>query len=419
MTDATVSPPLAADDGEPLKRKLARAERAYKLKSLALIAPLLGFLLLAFVLPIGTVLWKSVDNPELGRTMPATVAALEGWDGQAVPAEAVYAALVADLRALQASGQIGVATRRLNAELDGLRSLVNKTVRKLPAPEAVPVREALSALDPAWGELDTWRAFARAARPLTSLYLLAAVDRRVDVTSGDIVKVPDAEALYLEVFGRTFWMAAVVTVLCLGLGYPVAYWLASQPAGKANLLLILVMLPFWTSLLVRTAAWIVLLQSGGLINGALLGLGLIEQPLALVFNRLGVYIAMTHILLPFMILPLYAVMKGIPPAYVRAAVSLGAHPFKAFWRVYVPQTYAGVAAGALLVFILAIGYYITPALVGGPGDQMVSYFVAFFTNRTINWGMAAALGTLLLAATLALYAVYGRASRPPTPVRGK
>jgi putative spermidine/putrescine transport system permease protein len=131
----------------------------------------------------------------------------------------------------------------------------------------------------------------------------------------------------------------------------------------------------------------------------------------LLFNRVGVYIAMTHILLPFMILPLYSVMKSIPSTYQRAAVSLGSHPFAAFWRVYVPQTYAGIAAGALLVFILAIGYYITPALLGGPDDQMVSYYVAYYTNVTINWGMACALGGLLLAVTLVLYAVYGRFTR--------
>lgn len=196
------------------------------------------------------------------------------------------------------------------------------------------------------------------------------------------------------------------------LGYPLAYWLSRQPARRANLLLILVLLPFWTSLIVRTASWIVLLQSGGLINNTLIDLGILEQPLQLVFNRAGVLISMTHILLPFLILPLYAVMKGIDSRYERAAISLGAHPFTAFRRVYLPQTYAGVTAGALLVFIMAIGYYITPALLGGPGDQMLSYFVAYYTNTTINWGMATALGSQLLIIVLLLYWVYARISRP-------
>jgi putative spermidine/putrescine transport system permease protein len=228
---------------------------------------------------------------------------------------------------------------------------------------------------------------------------------------GRIVAVEHGASAYRDVFGRTFMISACVTVFALLLGYPLAYWIAGLPSGKANLVMILVLLPFWTSILVRISAWIVILQGSGLVNKALLSLDLISQPLSLLFNRTGVLISMTHILLPFMILPLYSVMKSIPPTYQRAAVSLGSHPFAAFWRVYVPQTYPGVGAGALLVFILAIGYYITPALLGGPNDQMVSYYVAYFTNVTINWGMACALGGLLLAATLVLYAVYGRFTR--------
>jgi putative spermidine/putrescine transport system permease protein len=195
-------------------------------------------------------------------------------------------------------------------------------------------------------------------------------------------------------------------VICLLLAYPLAYLLANLPSRQSNLLMILVLLPFWTSILVRVAAWIVLLQSGGLINSGLMAMGIIDKPLELVFNRTGVYISMVHILLPFMILPIYSVMKGISPTYMRAAISLGCHPFASFWRVYFPQTYAGVGAGCLLVFILAIGYYITPALLGSPNDQMVSYFVAFYTNTSINWGMATALGGLLLLATVVLYLIY-------------
>jgi putative spermidine/putrescine transport system permease protein len=172
--------------------------------------------------------------------------------------------------------------------------------------------------------------------------------------------------------------------------------------------MIFVLLPFWTSLLVRTASWIVLLQREGLVNQTLQATGLIDEPLALIFNRAGVYIAMTHVLLPFMLLPLYSVMRGIPPAYARAALSLGAPPLAAFLKIYLPLSMPGVAAGCLLVFILAIGYYITPALVGGAADQMISYFVAFYTLETVNWGMAAALGTVLLVATLILYLLYAR-----------
>jgi len=199
-----------------------------------------------------------------------------------------------------------------------------------------------------------------------------------------------------------------VTLCSLLLAYPLAYWLSTMSERRANLFMILVLIPFWTSILVRVAAWMVLLQSEGLVNKTLMALHVTQAPLELLFNRTGVYISMTHILLPFMILPLYSVMKSIPPTYLRAAISLGSHPFAAFWRVYVPQTYPGIGAGVLLVFILALGYYITPALLGGANEQMVSYYVAYFINVSINWGMACALGALLFAATLVLYSVYRR-----------
>jgi putative spermidine/putrescine transport system permease protein len=239
------------------------------------------------------------------------------------------------------------------------------------------------------------------------LFLLAAVDLRREAT-GAIVNVPHDEAIFLRVLGRTFAIAAGVTLFCLLLGYPLAYVLANAPTRIANLLLLFVLLPFWTSLLVRTSAWIVLLQREGVINTTLLQAGFLDAPLPLLFSRFAVFIAMTHVLLPFMVLPLYAVMKTIPPVHTRAALSLGATPATAFWRVYAPQTLPGVGAGGLIVFIEALGYYITPALVGGPNDQMLSYFVSFYASKTINWGMAAALSMVLLAATLVLYYLYDR-----------
>jgi putative spermidine/putrescine transport system permease protein len=176
-------------------------------------------------------------------------------------------------------------------------------------------------------------------------------------------------------------------------------------------MLILVLLPFWTSVLVRIAAWIVLLQNNGLVNRFFMWIGLTDTPIPLLFNRVGVIIAMVHILLPFAILPLYSVMKSVPPNYLRAAISLGSAPFAAFVRVYLPQTYPGVAAGGLLVFITCIGYYVTPALLGGAGDQMLSYYVARYTNVEVNWGMACALGGVLLTATLVLYSIYRKVAK--------
>jgi putative spermidine/putrescine transport system permease protein len=272
------------------------------------------------------------------------------------------------------------------------------------------IREKLVELDTRWNEAEYWQAIVKNGSTVSPFYLLAALDHKQD-GFGNIMHADPDQSIYLSVFERTFSIGVAVTLLALLLGYPLAYWISKLPERGANLVMIMVLIPFWTSILVRVAAWIVLLQQEGLVNHALMSGGLISHPLMLLFNRVGVYISMTHILLPFMILPLYSVMKSIPSTYQRAAISLGSHPFAAFWRVYVPQTYAGVAAGALLVFILAIGYYITPALLGGPGDQMVSYYVAYYTNVTINWGMACALGGLLLAATLVLYAVYGRFTR--------
>ena len=228
------------------------------------------------------------------------------------------------------------------------------------------------------------------------------------VFDGAIQRVEPAQAVFVDILLRTFKISAVVALLCALLGYPLAYLLATQPERRANLLLILVLLPFWTSALVRTTAWVVLLQSEGVVNGLLQGVGAIDEPLALIYNRLGVYIAMTHVLLPFLVLPLYGVMRGISTVEMRAASSLGANPFTVFRRIYFPQTVPGLLAGMIIVFTLSLGYYITPALVGGPTDQMISYFVALYTNKELNWGQASALGAVLLFATLILYAVYNR-----------
>lgn len=413
MTIATQSAPPT----QSLRRELKAAEARRRTMALLLVAPLAIFLLLVFVVPIGALLTRAVQNPEIAIALPRTVAALSNWDRKAAPADAAYAALAADLTQIADGEAMGALARRLNTEIPGYRSLVAKTARAMPltgdanAPLApAQTRAKLIELDERWGDAAYWQAIAKNGGRYSPFYLLAALDHKQD-GFGSIVPADPDQSIYLAVFGRTLLIGFAVTLFALALGYPLAYWISTLPERRANLAMILVLIPFWTSVLVRVAAWIVLLQSEGLVNRALIDTGLISQPLALLFNRVGVYISMTHILLPFMILPLYSVMKSIPPSYQRAAVSLGSHPFAAFWRVYVPQTYPGVGAGALLVFILAIGYYITPALLGGPNDQMVSYYVAYFTNVTINWGMACALGGLLLAATLVLYAIYGRFTR--------
>jgi putative spermidine/putrescine transport system permease protein len=411
---ATPLPGLADPLG--LRAQLARAERRRKWRAFSLTLPLLLFLLLTFLVPIAALLKRAIENPEVANALPRTVVALQAWKPAAVPEPEAFAALTKDLGALGDSSDAGALARRLNSETPGARSLIMTTFKALPlegttaASPAADIKAALLALDARWGETKYWQAIAKNGSRWTPDYLLTSVDLRRDA-QGSIERVDPEQRVFGSILVRTFEISAIVTLWCLLLGYPLAYWLSTLPARQANVLMILVLVPFWTSILVRVAAWIVLLQSEGLVNHALINLHLIETPLALLFNRTGVIISMTHILLPFMILPLYSVMTSVPPTYLRAAVSLGSPPLAAFFRVYVPQTYPGIGAGALLVFILSIGYYVTPALLGGPTDQMLSYYIAQYTNVTVNWGMACALGALLLAATLVLYAIYRRVTK--------
>lgn len=409
---ATLAAPSASaahpSDPGALRKALSRAESRRKWRAFALTLPLLVFLLLTLLVPIVALLQRAVENPEVANALPATVQALDGWDRQSAPGAPAYAALVQDLSRLTDNSDAGALARRLNSDVPGARSLIMGAYRALPLQgEATSIRDQLVDKDPRWAEPLLWRAIAKNGARWTPDYLLASIDLQRDAL-GHVERMPEEQRAFGGILLRTFHISLVVTLICLLIGYPLAWWLASLPARSANVLMILVLVPFWTSILVRVAAWIVLLQSEGLVNRGLMGLGLIDQPLALLFNRTGVVIAMVHILLPFMILPLYSVMKSVPPTYVRAAVSLGSSPLAAFFRVYVPQTYPGIGAGALLVFILAIGYYVTPALLGGADDQMLSYYIARYTNVEVNWGMACALGALLLAATLLLYGVYRR-----------
>lgn len=396
----------AREDAAALRRRLRRSDRRARLRALALVAPLLAFLALTFLLPIGGMAWRAVADPELPGAMPRTAAALRAWDGAGLPPEPVFDAAAAELTAAAGSGTAPSVARRLNYEAPGYRTLLLRTANRLSPPFAPSAKAAMTVLDRRWGEPAIWQAMRRAAGPATSLYLLGALD--LQHGPGGIETVPAERAVFRAVLWRTLRIALGTTLACVALGFPVALLLARAPPRWSGLLMLLVLLPFWTPLLVRITAWIVLLQERGVVNGALTGLGLTAGPVALLYNRAGVYIAMTHVLLPYMILPLYSVMRGIPPAYVRAAASLGAPPWAAFRRVYLPQCLPGLGAGCLLVFILAVGYYITPALVGGAADQMISSQIAFYTIETANWGMAAALSTVLLAAVLVLYALYAR-----------
>jgi putative spermidine/putrescine transport system permease protein len=378
------------------------------LVSLLLITPVLLYGTVFFLLPLAMMVFRAIDNPEMRDALPRTVAAMQSWSADAgeLPPVGAYAALSADLAEGQGTRVVGELARRLNYEIGGYRTLVMKTARALGErlPRTPDAKAWLLSTDERWGELAYWAALKRASTPLTGHYLLAALDLRQN-DHGDIVRAEPDQRIYLDILRRTLVIAAGVTLTCLLLGYPLAALLVKASRPVASIVTLAIMLPFWTSLLARTTAWIVVLQENGLVNSMLLTSSLVKQPLTLIFNITGLYIVMVHILLPFTVLPIFNSLKGIPPHLMRASASLGAHPVRGFFSVYLPLSLPGVAAGGMLTFIVAAGYYITPSLVGSAREQMLGYFVAFYANNTVNWGMASALGMLLLSCIMVVYLV--------------
>ncbi len=545
MSDTTDTGPVLAADGTPLKRSLRRALRAQKLRALALIAPLLIFVLVTFIAPIADMLFRSVENQIVSNTLPNAVATLNDWDGTSaeLPGEDTFEALYYDMFLASEAKRHTRLGSRLNYEQAGISSMFRTSGRRvddigedqidaledineawgdeafwfamMSGPEGTPKasgivasqRERLSKLDQSsfsgqigfapseqiagllprtvraytafavftaiededvvaeeepweavkvalvedlrsgvdlsgydgpgaqelrdaqqgladqptidyktafiemnedWGNLDNWKTIKMYAPPFTAGYFLNAVD--LQKTPEGFQPRPENEQIYGTLFKRTLFMSLMITGSCILLAYPVAFLLANLPMRTSSLLMILVLLPFWTSLLVRTSAWKVMLQQQGVINDTLVWLGLVadEGRLVMINNQFGTIVAMTHILLPFMILPMYSVMSTIPPYYVRAARSLGATNWTSFWRVYFPQSVPGIGAGSILVFILAIGYYITPEIVGGTTGTFISNRIAYHISTSLNWGLAAALGSILLAAVLILYWAYDK-----------
>ena len=543
MSDTTQELVLAAD-GRPLKQSLRRALLRQKLRALMLIAPLLIFVVVTFIVPIFSMLFRSVENEIVPDTLPGVTQALADWDSSTgeLPNDNVFRHLYIDMfKASEAKTHTRLGSR-LNYEMTGLSSLFRTTGRglddigeewqdpledidpnfkdgafwyemmsgtdgedlleerrdlfatmvgesmdgdvgfipsmqiaemlpwttraytdfaiwtaiddedvvaeedpwesvygalgmDLTNPDSVAAIQSYSgfgadALKAAvanvdqlpqttfraefgkenedWLSPEVWSTIQLYSSRMTPGYFLNAVD--MQLTPDGIAEKPENQQIYKQLFMRTLVMALIITASCVVLGYPVAWLLANLPMRTASLLMILVLLPFWTSLLVRTSAWKVLLQQQGVINEILVWLGFVNDAdrLILMNNATGTIIAMTHILLPFMILPLYSVMKTIQPSYLRAAKSLGATNWTAFWRVYFPQSVPGIGAGSILVFILAIGYYITPEIVGGTSGVFISNRIAYHISSSLNWGLAAALGSILLVVVLGLYWCYDR-----------
>ena len=531
--DKAETGPVLAADGTPLKRSLNRALRAQKIRALALIAPLLIFVLVSFIAPIGDMLFRSVENQIVRDTLPRTVAALADYDAAqgGLPRDEVFEAAYYDVFYAAERKEHTRLGSRLNYEQTGASSLFRKSGRGIedigevyqdqfedlngdwdearpwaelmgdpdwiaaqeawdgngtmpafelrsdiaeilprtaesyrifarfmqneegdspleeepwsvvhtalyqdlstgdvsgysgpradmlqaaaalvasPDFETISFRDGFADIDEDWVEPEIWQTIKTYSPAYTSGYFLNSVDMQ-KTPEGPALREED-ERIYGLLFQRTMFMSLVITLSCIMLGYPIAYLLSNLPSSKANLLMILVLLPFWTSLLVRTSAWKVMLQQQGVINDTLVWLGLVadDARLTMINNQFGTIVAMTHILLPFMILPMYSVMSTIPPSYVRAAKSLGATNWTTFWRVYFPQSVPGIGAGSILVFILSIGYYITPEIVGGTSGIFISNRIAYHISSSLNWGLAAALGTILLVVVLLLYWAYDR-----------
>ena len=410
VVENTSSELILTADGTPLKVSLERSLLRRKLRAVALVLPPMLFLIILFVVPIGNLLTRSVDNTLLTEALPRTFTAFEAWDRKTLPQEPMFEAMFLDLTTAE-KYVLGKTSTRLNYEKPGWKSLIKKSTRKFRKKiKGPPYKAAMINIDKRWADITFWQSLGAVKKSPTLGYFLNAIDRQYDVNRNVIMK-PEERRVYVMLWWRTFALSLIVTVGCLLLAYPVAHLLATLPLRYSNLLMICVLMPFWTSLLVRIVAWMVMLQQNGVINSTLVWIGILadDNRLPMMYNFTGTVIVMIQILLPFMILPIYSVMKTIPPSYMRAAVSLGATPLKAFIKVYLPQTLPGVGAGIILVFIVAIGYYITPELVGGKDGQLIGNMVAYHMQKSLNWGLAAAMGVLLLAAILILYWVYDRA----------
>ena len=352
---------ILTSDGVPLEQSLKKAERKNKIKAFLLVAPLLLFLLITYIFPIGEMLTRSIDDKMVTNMLPKTFKAMESWDGQELPPEEVFVSFLIDYKILVEAKTQGKLDQRLNKEKNGFNSILKKLKRKMKKFEEGNYKEQIMSVHKRFADVSYWQAIKRTAPPYTVAKYLKAVDMVID-ENGDIVKVEESRRIYTQLWLRTLEVAFFVTLFCFLMGYPIAHLLATIPMKYSNLLMICVLLPFWTSLLVRTASWMILLQQQGVVNDFFVMIGLVsdDNRPEMMYNKVGTYVAMSQILLPFMVLPLYSVMKTVSPSLMRAGKSLGGTPFVSFWKIYFPLTISGIGAGSLLVFILAVGYYITP-----------------------------------------------------------
>ncbi len=400
---------ILTSDGIALEESLKKAEKKNKIKAFLLVAPLLVFLLITYIFPIGEMFTRSIDDKMVTEMLPKTFKSMEKWDGKELPPEEVFASFLSDYKVLVKNKTQGKLGQRLNKEKNGFNSILKKLKRKMKKFEEGNYKEQIISVHKRFGNVDYWRAMKRTAPPYTITKYLKAVDM-YENENGNIVQVEEERRIYKKLWIRTLEVALFVTIFTFLMGYPIAHLLATIPMKYSNLLMICVLLPFWTSLLVRTASWMILLQQQGVVNDFFVMTGLVadDNRPEMMYNKVGTYVAMSQILLPFMVLPLYSVMKTISPSLMRAGKSLGGTPFVSFWKIYFPLTISGIGAGSLLVFILAVGYYITPELVGGASGTLISNQIAYHMKQTLDWSFASAMGLMLLGGVLAIYWVYNK-----------
>ena len=403
---------ILTTDGIPLSISLKKAERRNKIKAFLLVAPLLFFILISYVFPIGEMFVRSIDDKMITNMLPKTFISMQKWDGKNLPSEEVFQSIYSDFKILVDNKEHGKLAQRLNKEKNGFNSIIKKLFRQVKREkidEEKSIKDQIMKVHKRWRDVEYWQAIKRTAPPYTIAKYLKGMDLYID-SNNNITQVEEDRRIHRLLWLRTLEIAFFVTLFCFLMGYPIAHLLATLPMKYSNLLMICVLLPFWTSLLVRTASWMILLQQQGVVNDFFVMIGLVadDNRPEMMYNKVGTYVAMTQILLPFMVLPLYSVMKTISPSLMRAGKSLGGTPFVAFWKVYFPLTIPGIGAGCLLVFILAIGYYITPALVGGASGTLISNQIAFHMKTTLDWSFASALGLMLLTGVLIIYWIYNK-----------
>lgn len=375
-----------------------------------LLLPMVGFLVIFFLTPLGMMISRSAYDPTSGEALPETRMALKNWNPeQGVPGEPILAVFSRELVRSLGDRSIGRVGSRMNDRISGAPQLLRRTAVAFQKGTELPPSKVLASVSPDWGEVGTWSVLKDSLISLTPDKYLAAVDV-VRAPTGELTAAEGGAFINLRILWRTMWVSAVICVSCLILAYPITYLMTQVSPRVASVCMIAVLIPYWTSALVRTTGWIVLLQREGVLNKALVALGIIrdDQRLALIFNMTGTLIVMVHVLLPIMVLPLYSSMLAVPKSYQRAAISLGAHPFYAFWSVFVPLTRPGIAAGITLVFMLSVGFYVTPALVGGAQGTFIGNVIAFHMDTSLNWGLAAAMSTILFVLVLLIYIFYSK-----------